>query len=345
MFVSLYGRGSRKLMCQLGGKVDIPGVGEIKVVTQGKYLGVMIGAKQTAVNEDISRRVRQAGSAMGRLGKIWRMEGLSLARKVQLYLALVRSVLLYAGEVFVYSVSQLQRLEALQSRHLRLIAKSTAHMTRESNEDLRSRLGVPSIESYLAWKRLGWWRKLLNSTELVTTRASILGKMEDETGFPTPSTSSTLRQLSLDLTRLVGCMDWQEGGAQMCRYKNGDVRIDMQSLNFLADLPKAQLRVVTEFVSRVERRNLVKAGPRPEPTHECEVCGTKWGTYASLMTHQSSAHGKRDPWRALVEENKCKLCGKIFATKRNAQLHVQRVCKFKHPNALAEGDGGENRDA
>ena len=125
----------------------------------------------------------------------------------------------------------------------------------------------------------------------------------------------------------------------------GDVKIDAHSLTFLAELPKAQLRVVMEFVSRVERRNLVKAGPRPEPVHACTVCGAKWGTYASLMTHQSSAHGKRDPWRAMVDENKCRLCGKTFATRRNAQLHVQRVCKFKHPDALEEGDGRGISDA
>ena len=52
-------------------------------------------------------------------------------------------------------------LERWQIKKLRHLARSPVHITRETNDALRRRVQVPTIESQLRVRRLKWWRQLL----------------------------------------------------------------------------------------------------------------------------------------------------------------------------------------
>ena len=89
------------------------------------------------------------------------------------------SLLLYAVETRVWSGSQLAQMEALQMRHLRRIAKSPVHITLETNEELRERLGVPSITSLIKQKRMRLWKNICEN-EIEEIVATLMGNDTDE---------------------------------------------------------------------------------------------------------------------------------------------------------------------
>ena len=117
-----------------------------------------------------------------------------------------------------------------------------------------------------------------------------------------------------------------------------DVILNNTSLARLAYQPLSNLKKVLSFLSKVERSESKQFGPLPEATHKCADCDKTFSSNARLQTHRASFHKTRDPWRALVTDEVCPLCKQIFADKRGAQLHVQRVCKFKFPRALDPPD-------
>ena len=81
-----------------------------------------------------------------------------LETKIQFYKALVRTVLCYTLEVRELSKVQLMRLKTIQVRHLRRMIRSPAHVTHESNEAVREKTGVHSIDSYLMAMRIKFWK-------------------------------------------------------------------------------------------------------------------------------------------------------------------------------------------
>eukprot|EP00959_Pyramimonas_sp_CCMP1952_P440666 9225971-Pyramimonas_sp.AAC.1 len=55
----------------------------------------------------------------------------------------------------------LKRLERWQTRELRHIPRSQAHMHRVSNSDIRRRANIFIVSSTLLYRRLQWWRHVI----------------------------------------------------------------------------------------------------------------------------------------------------------------------------------------
>ena len=176
VLIDLFGKGARKVMKKLNGSITLDDGRCVKIAKSTKYLGVKIGGHLDSINDEIALRISKAGEAMGRLTKFWCSKLLPLSQKLKLYYSLVRSIMTYGLEARLLTVSQLSRLEAAQTRHLRRIGESPAHIEHESNEALRERLHMPTFESWLRKLRLGTWLKLALYPQPAVT-GSVLGPL------------------------------------------------------------------------------------------------------------------------------------------------------------------------
>eukprot|EP00959_Pyramimonas_sp_CCMP1952_P072302 1510007-Pyramimonas_sp.AAC.1 len=64
-------------------------------------------------------------------------------------------------EVAVLTKRDETRLENWQTRKLRFLARSPAHVHHDSNAAVRQRTGVPTVASTFLERRLAWWQGVL----------------------------------------------------------------------------------------------------------------------------------------------------------------------------------------
>ena len=129
-----------------------------------KYIGALI-SRTGSCRVEVTSRIRKATAALTKTARhVWNQR-MTLALKVQLYVALVRSVLCFGLECWHLTASHYRELEQFQNRALRWLAKAPAHKTHESNESLRTRLQVPTVESWLRLRRLKWLQDCTRAPE------------------------------------------------------------------------------------------------------------------------------------------------------------------------------------
>ena len=92
----------------------------------------------------LSHRLKAASSNRQRLMSVLHCGRFALRHRVRLYVACIRSTLHFGLHAVGVTPATLRRLEAYDARALRAIARSPVHLTRESNDSLRRRLGVAS---------------------------------------------------------------------------------------------------------------------------------------------------------------------------------------------------------
>ena len=322
--MELHGKGSRKLRKALGTKLKVRNGLELNITRSNKYLGVHVGGGDESTHMEISQRIRSAGEAVSRLGKFWKVNGMKEKTKVRAYCQLVRTILLYGMETRVLSKSQLMRLEGFQTRVLRRIGKSQSHVTHESNESLRTRLEVHSVDSYLCRTRIRMWQKMFASP-IDSVQAAVLGKIQ---GGSTWGSGPHTQQLILDVKELA-----ERGGPNITaqKGKNGKLITDTTESGKLATLTKTETNKILSYQSRCENRKPTTYGPLNEEVHVCNEpgCDAKFSTFHRLTTHRVRTHGYRDNYRKLVVDNVCPMCEVPFASKHGAQNHIQKVCGKK----------------
>ena len=273
---------------------------------------------------EISQRIRSAGEAVSRLGKFWKVNGVKEKTEVRAYCQLVRTILLYGLETRVLSKAQLMRLEGFQTRILRRIGKSQSHITHESNESLRTRLEVHSVDSYLCRTRVRMWQKMVSSP-IDSVQAAVVGRIQ---GGDMWGSGPHIHQLIADMKELA-----ERGGPSIAahRGKNGKLVTDLTEGSKLATLTKSETNKVLNYQSRCENRKPIAYGPLNDEVHVCNEpgCDAKFPTFHRLTTHKVRTHGYRDSYRQLVIDNVCPMCDAPFASKHGAQNHIQKVCGKK----------------
>ena len=84
--------------------------------------------REEGLDKEIGQRIQKSDEAMRRLQKIWQLRTLTLEEKIELYKALVRTILEFGMETRDIWGQQLLRLEICQMRHLRRLAKRPYHI-------------------------------------------------------------------------------------------------------------------------------------------------------------------------------------------------------------------------
>lgn len=151
---------------------------------------------------------------------------------------------------------------------------------------------------------------------------------------PTTYSSKRLKQLANDMMVVHNSND--PGDRPICPWHNLADSIDRSSLEWLANLPKAQLSKVLTTFSSVERSSLIKDTASNEPIHCCTACDAKFDTNAKLQTHRYQSHNYRHPLRSLATSNICPLCSPTYKNLRTCQSHIANVSVERHRENLVE---------
>ncbi len=199
---NISGRGCKKIRAAIGPTIKIGKRKSIPTTNSVKYLGVMLQSDGKSTGE-ISYRISQATLASARLNRVMKLHRISRTTKLLFYTAMIRSVLLYATEVQVFTDASLRCLESFQARCLRRISVSPSHVHKISNFDIRESLNIPSITSYLMHKRLRWWQNLFDDkSALYGVLTAIFGTFDWDPQIPCKRTSPRIKLLVDDLKHL-----------------------------------------------------------------------------------------------------------------------------------------------
>ena len=139
--------------------VQLPGARSMPVVSKFKYLGDWVsgdGSDACAVEA----RIADAGKAFGALRKgVFSSKSVTYAAKRAAYEALILSILLYGCEGWCLTEALLQRLRAFHAQCVRAMCRVSRKHTWEhhiASDELRGRLGLDSIDYYVARRQLRW---------------------------------------------------------------------------------------------------------------------------------------------------------------------------------------------
>ena len=118
-----------------------------------KKVGSLLGDE-----DDMGRRRSLAAAAMGKMNKVWiRKDKISQKRKINLYRALVKSILLYNCGTWGVTKSEEQKMDAFHRKQLRKVI-GIKYPTTISNKNLYSKTGEKPISETMRtsrWKLFG----------------------------------------------------------------------------------------------------------------------------------------------------------------------------------------------
>ena len=119
------------------------------------YLGSNLSFSGDLTNE-IKRCINLASSAFGRLSKrVFGSQNLTIHAKIVVYNAVVISTILYGCETWVPCQRHIRLLESFHIRRLQLIL-GLRWWHKVTHSEIRSRAGIPTIESMLLHRQLRW---------------------------------------------------------------------------------------------------------------------------------------------------------------------------------------------
>ena len=159
---------------------------DIPHVVSAKHLGIVVSL-DNYVQRTCKLRMQLAGGIRQRLLKVWHTSGLGLRTRVLLYASCVRSSMFYGQHAVGFTPNMLRLLDQRDSRYLRAISRSPAHITHESTTALRARLKLLSpadVFQKLLRKRIAscqsqeskeGFRHILDSLEHLAVPASQMG--------------------------------------------------------------------------------------------------------------------------------------------------------------------------
>ena len=120
---------------------------------KAKKVGSLLGDE-----EDMGRRRTLAAAAMGKMNKIWiRKDKISQKRKINLYRALVKSILMYNCGTWGVTKTEEEKMDAFHRKQLRRVM-GVKYPTKISNTKLYSKTGEKPISETMRrsrWKLLG----------------------------------------------------------------------------------------------------------------------------------------------------------------------------------------------
>jgi len=149
---------------------------ELEVVMSFCYLGDVTG-QRGGCYDATTARIRSAWKKFRELLPILTCRGISLRNRGNAYSSCVRSVLLYASETWPVTVDDIARLCRCDHAMIRWICSSKL-ADKVSVSDLRTRLGISSVEGDMRWGRLRWFGHLQRMDDNVWPK-KILGLQTD----------------------------------------------------------------------------------------------------------------------------------------------------------------------
>ena len=111
---------------------------QLPIVTSATYLGIKV-SYQNFEKLTLQHRLAAANAQRARLLKVLHHKGISVKRRLQLWVTCVRSAALYGLHAVEMGKKQVDRPTIALTKHVWAIVGSFAHMRKESSRDLYSR--------------------------------------------------------------------------------------------------------------------------------------------------------------------------------------------------------------
>ena len=135
----------------------------VKQTEDFTYLGSKISNKGRSCSE-IRCRIGKAGSAFGKITKIIKAKNVKLETKINIYNAIVLSILLYGCETWQIYVTDQKSLDAFHRRCLRKILGVT-YLDRVTNVDVLERTQHKNVSDIIQERRLRWFGHVARMNE------------------------------------------------------------------------------------------------------------------------------------------------------------------------------------
>jgi hypothetical protein len=325
---------------------------KLHVVTSYKHVGsTVVGTANYTV--EARARAKSALSTWCKLAvRVFGSKRLSQTIKLQLADSLVFSRLFFATETWdTERVAPLRVLEAVQTRVARRIAgtwnydpetgKAAAADDRVSNEEVRRRLDMPSVQCELRQRRLLYLARVLRSAP-----ASLRALLQTSPGGHTlPWVSlvmADMRALRLHhAAKLEEMPDPETDARPWCT-------VMMSYPTEWNELVRSYRYYSSTLLVERRRPHFIDAsqetapsGADPATRHCCSQCPlTRQRVFAdarALNSHLARVHGVRRAARRFVSSGVCPACGLDFVTRARAIYHLQISSK----QCRARMDAGE----
>ena len=156
-----YGKHARENMQESMNTFHING----KIIDGVRYFG-SYPSNRLSVAIEVKTRLHQAQVGWIVMGKTWTRSDISLATRLTIWTCFCRSTMMSGLEAQKIPASWMNKLEMLQIKQLRILAKGELnvvvndHIVRPSNNMFREKMQVATIESELCMRRLSWLQQI-----------------------------------------------------------------------------------------------------------------------------------------------------------------------------------------
>lgn len=133
------------------------------VVNEFCYLGDMLSS-EGGTEADVSVRISAAWNKFRQLSAMLCTKGLSNRMKGVLYKSCVRPAMTYEGETWATKAEDIRRMCTAEMRMLRMMCGVKID-ERRRNDEIRSMMGVVSVEDCLERERLRWFGHVMRRSE------------------------------------------------------------------------------------------------------------------------------------------------------------------------------------
>ncbi|KAL4107723.1 hypothetical protein QTP88_018019 [Uroleucon formosanum] len=139
-----------------------------KRVTHFKYLGHLI-TQDNDLKKEVSARIQKGNKSFFGLGKVLSSRTFSTNLKIQMYMTLIRTIVLYTAETWPLRKAEETRIKVFERRILRKIYgpcfdANTGEWRKHNNKKLEELFQRPNIANEIKKRRLTWarhaWRRV-----------------------------------------------------------------------------------------------------------------------------------------------------------------------------------------
>lgn len=264
---------------------------ELKFVNNFKYLGGFL-SDNCSLDYEVNYRINQANRSYGRLrARVFENHNITLRTKVQVYVAVCLSALLYGSETWVLYRSQIQKLEAFHIRTLqRMMNISWRDMV--PHVTILQRAHVTSVEAMLIQRQLRWTGHVIRMDDERLPKAILYGELAEgrrSRGGPKKrfkdQLKANMKKCNIPNGQLEALAHDRSHWRQTCR--DGVVKFEQE---------RSRLR--EERRDRRHRR--VAEQQNNDEAWVCDECGRRCASRIGLHSHMRKHARQRLGERAVV---------------------------------------------
>ena len=244
------------------------------------YLGSNLSFSGDLTNE-IQRRINLASSAFGRLSKrVFGNQNLTIHTKIVVYNAAVTSTILYGCKTWVPYRCHIRLLESFHIRRLQLIL-GLRWWHKVTHSEIRSRAGIPTIESMLLHRLLHWFGHVIRMPHSRLPHCMLYGQLRlghrSVGGQMYPSRITSSRSLKSATFLLAG---WRLSHPKELP---GDLPVPLEYHTLTMNTIVLQLSDAVADISMLQC-----SAQFPDSDHQCPLCGRQCLSCIGLLSHSKT---------------------------------------------------------